>query len=105
MDLFLEMKTYRYKGHSVSDPGKYRTKEEVKSYRDRDPIKMIENTILEGNHATEEDIKAIQDKIKAEIEDAAKFAEESPFPDASELYDHVYIQEDYPYLKDYEPAN
>jgi pyruvate dehydrogenase E1 component alpha subunit len=102
---FLEMKTYRYKGHSVSDPGKYRTKEEVKSYRDRDPIKMIEQTILEGNHATEEEIKAIQDKIKVEIEDAAKFADESPFPDASELYDHVYIQEDYPYLKDYEPVN
>lgn len=102
---FLEMKTYRYKGHSVSDPGKYRTKEEVKSYRDRDPIKMIEKTIIDGKHATEEEIKTIQDKIKAEIADAAKFAEESPFPDASELYDHVYIQEDYPYLKDYEPAS
>lgn len=102
---FLEMKTYRYKGHSVSDPGKYRTKEEVKSYRDRDPIKIIENKIIEGKHGTEEDIKAIQDKIKAEIADAAQFAEDSPFPDASELYDHVYIQEDYPYLKDYEPAS
>ena len=101
---FLEMKTYRYKGHSVSDPAKYRTKEEVKTYRDRDPIKVIESKVLEENIATEEEINAIKAKIKAEIADAAQFAEDSPFPDASELYDHVYLQEDYPYIKDYVPV-
>jgi len=100
---FLEMKTYRYKGHSVSDPAKYRTKEEVKSYRDRDPIKMIEAKVLENKIATEEEINAIQVKIKAEIADAAKFAENSNFPDPAGLYQHVYVQEDYPFIKDYEP--
>jgi pyruvate dehydrogenase E1 component alpha subunit len=100
---FLEMKTYRYKGHSVSDPAKYRTKEEVKSYRDRDPIKVIETKVLEEGIATEEEIKAIQEKIKVEIEDAAKFAEDSAFPDAAGLYEHVYVEEGYPFIMDYEP--
>jgi pyruvate dehydrogenase E1 component alpha subunit len=100
---FLEMKTYRYKGHSVSDPAKYRTKEEVKSYRDRDPIKIIEAKVLEEGIATEEEIKIIQDKIKAEILDAVKFAEDSAFPDAAGLYEHVYVEEGYPFIMDYEP--
>ncbi|WP_020534283.1 pyruvate dehydrogenase (acetyl-transferring) E1 component subunit alpha [Lewinella cohaerens] len=95
---YLEIRTYRYKGHSVSDPAKYRTKEEVKEYQDRDPIKMIEKTILDGKIATEKEIKAIQSEIKEEIDHAYKFAEESPLPDASELYTDNYLQEDYPYL-------
>lgn len=95
---YLEIRTYRYKGHSVSDPAKYRTKEEVKEYQDRDPIKMIEKTILDGKIATEEEIKTIQDAIKVEIDHAYKFAEESPLPDASELYTDNYLQEDYPFL-------
>ncbi|MGH1437606.1 MAG: pyruvate dehydrogenase (acetyl-transferring) E1 component subunit alpha [Lewinella sp.] len=95
---YLEIRTYRYKGHSVSDPAKYRTKEEVKEYQDRDPIKMIEKTILDGKIATEKEIKTIQDAVKVEIDHAYKFAEESPLPDASELYTDNYLQEDYPYL-------
>jgi pyruvate dehydrogenase E1 component alpha subunit len=97
---FLEVKTYRYKGHSVSDPAKYRTKDEVKSYRDRDPIKIIEEKVLNENIATAEEIEAIKNKITEEIEAAAQFADESPYPDASELYDFVYLQEDYPYIRD-----
>ncbi|MEM6965818.1 MAG: pyruvate dehydrogenase (acetyl-transferring) E1 component subunit alpha [Bacteroidota bacterium] len=95
---FLEIKTYRYKGHSVSDPGKYRTKDELKEYQAQDPVKLTERKILDNGIATEEEIKAIKTKIKAEIEEAVKFAEESDFPDPSELYDDNYIQDDYPFL-------
>ncbi|MCO6480586.1 MAG: pyruvate dehydrogenase (acetyl-transferring) E1 component subunit alpha [Phaeodactylibacter sp.] len=96
----LEMRTYRYKGHSVSDPAKYRTKEEVQEYKERDPIKMIEEATLKESLATEEDLKAIQDKIKQEIADAVKFAEESEFPDPSELWEDNYVQKDYPFIMD-----
>ena len=94
---FLEIKTYRYKGHSVSDPQKYRTKDELNEYKDQDPIKMVEATMLKGKMVTEDDIKAIKVEVKAEIEEAVKFAEESPFPDPSELYEDNYLQEDFPF--------
>ena len=94
---FLEIRTYRYKGHSVSDPAKYRTKEEVQEYKDQDPIKMMERK-LEENGADPAAIKEIKDKIKAEIDAAVKFAEESDYPDPSDLYEDNYIQEDYPFL-------
>lgn len=94
---FLEIKTYRYKGHSVSDPAKYRTKEEVKEYKDRDPIKVLEVKLLKEKLASEEDIKNIKSAIKAEIDAAIKFAEEGEFPDASELYTDNYT-DDYPFL-------
>lgn len=97
---FLEIKTYRYKGHSVSDPAKYRTKDELNDYKDKDPVKMTEAKILKDKIATEEDIKAIKDKIKAEIDEATKFAEESSYPDGSGLYEDNYLQEDYPYIMD-----
>lgn len=95
---FLEIKTYRYKGHSVSDPAKYRTKEELKEYKDQDPVKMTESKILDDKIASEDEINAIKAKIKAEIEEAVQFAESSPLPDPSELYDDNYVQEDYPFL-------
>jgi len=97
---FLEMQTYRYKGHSVSDPAKYRTKEEVKEYKDRDPVKITEATILDNKIATEEELKEIEGRIKDEIKQALKFAEESDFPDPSELYTDNYLQEDYPFIRD-----
>jgi pyruvate dehydrogenase E1 component alpha subunit len=96
---FLEIRTYRYKGHSVSDPAKYRTKEEVQSYQDRDPIKVTEDKIISGKIATAEEIQAIKDLIKAEVEDAVEFAENSPYPDAAELYTDNYVESDYPYIK------
>ena len=95
---FLEIKTYRYKGHSVSDPAKYRTKEEVKEYKDRDPIKVLEVKLLKEKMATEEDIKNIKSDVKKEIDAAIKFAEEGEFPDASELYTDNYVEGDYPFL-------
>ena len=94
----LEINTYRYRGHSVSDPAKYRTKEELQSYKDRDPIGLIEHRILENNIATQEEIDKIQDDVKKEIKQAVKFAEESDYPDPSELYTDNYLQEDYPFL-------
>ncbi|PHN05241.1 pyruvate dehydrogenase (acetyl-transferring) E1 component subunit alpha [Flavilitoribacter nigricans] len=97
---FLEIRTYRYKGHSVSDPAKYRTKEEVKEYMDRDPVKQTEAKILKEGIATEEEIKEIKAKIKKEIDEAVKFAEESDYPDASELYTDNYVQKDYPFIRD-----
>ncbi len=95
---YLEIRTYRYKGHSVSDPAKYRTKDEVKSYQDRDPVKVVEKIILDGKMATAEEIDAIKKDVNAEIDAAYKFAEESPLPDAAELYTDNYLQEDYPFL-------
>ena len=95
---YLEIKTYRYKGHSVSDPAKYRTKEELQEYKDQDPVKLTELKILKNKIASEDEIKAIKEKIKIEIDEAVKFAEESPLPDPSELYNDNYVQDDYPYL-------
>lgn len=97
---FLEIKTYRYKGHSVSDPAKYRTKDELKSYQDQDPVKMTEAKILNEKIATEAEIKKIKDAIKAEIAEAVAFAESSPFPDGATLFEDNYLQEDYPFITD-----
>jgi len=97
---FLEIRTYRYKGHSVSDPAKYRTKEEVEEYKQKDPVKITEKRILENNIASEEEVKEIQGKIKNEIQEALDFAEASDYPDPSELYSDNYLQEDYPFIKD-----
>lgn len=97
---FLEIKTYRYKGHSVSDPGKYRSKDELQAYMENDPIKLTEEKILKNKIATESEIQAIKDLIKAEIEEATLFAEESPLPDPSELYTDNYVDKDYPFMKD-----
>jgi len=87
----LEMKTYRYRGHSMSDPAKYRTREEVDQMREHnDPIKRCEQRILGAKHASEADLKAIDAEIKAIVKDAADFSLESPEPAASELYTDVY---------------
>ena len=96
----LEMKTYRYKGHSVSDPQKYRTKDEVEEYKDQDPITKVTKTILDNNFATEADLKAIDDKINLIVDASVKFAEESPWPDDSEVYKDVYIDQNYPFIVD-----
>ena len=96
----LEMKTYRYKGHSVSDPQKYRSKDEVEEYKDQDPITKVTKTILEKKFATEAELKAIDDKITAIVDGSVKFAEESPWPDDSEVLKDVYIDQSYPFIVD-----
>ncbi len=95
---FLEIKTYRYKGHSVSDPAKYRTKEELKKYQDQDPVKMLEQRLLQQGIATEAEIKVIKSEIKQIVAEAADFAEKSEYPDPSELYTDNYMQKDYPFV-------
>lgn len=97
---FLEIKTYRYRGHSMSDPAKYRTKEEEAEYKEKDPIKRVLKTIEEKGLATKEEIAAIDEKVKKTVDECVKFAEESPLPDLSELYNDIYVQQDYPYIKD-----
>jgi len=87
----LEMKTYRYRGHSMSDPAKYRTREEVQKVREeKDPIDHVRDLLVQGNHATEDDLKAIDKEIKAVVNESAKFAQESPEPDLSELWTDIY---------------
>jgi len=96
----LEMKTYRYKGHSVSDPQKYRSKDEVEEYKNQDPITKVTKTILDNKYATEADLKAIDEKIYAIVEASVKFAEDSPWPDDSEVLKDVYIDQNYPFIVD-----
>src|ERR1035437_4649952 len=90
----LEIKTYGYKGHSMSDPAKYRTKEEVEHYKALDPVEHVLNSIIKNKYATTEELEAINNKIKAIVDAAVQFAEDSKYPDPSELYKDVYVQTD-----------
>ncbi len=96
----LEMKTYRYKGHSVSDPQKYRSKEEVEEYKDQDPITKVANTILENGFATQAELDAIDARINAMVDESVRFAEESPWPNDDEVLKDVYIDQNYPFIVD-----
>ncbi len=96
----LEIKTYRYKGHSISDPQKYRTKEEVEEYKQRDPIALVSATILKNKFATEADLEAIDKRVAEKVEASVKFAEESPWPDDSEVLKDIVMQPDYPFIVD-----
>ncbi len=95
---FLEMRTYRYKGHSMSDPQKYRTKDELESYKAKDPIELVKHTIISEGYADEKWFEEIEAKVKAEVDESVKFSEESPWPEASELYTDVYVEKDYPFI-------
>ena len=96
----LEMRTYRYKGHSMSDPAKYRTKEELEEYKSLDPIENALQKIKKNKYATEKQLSEIQEKVKSQVQESIDFAEESEFPDPSELYTDVYQEADYPFIKD-----
>lgn len=96
----LEIKTYRYKGHSISDPQKYRTKDEVDEYKSKDPIHQLLKTIRDNNLATDEEIKAIDQRVDAIVTESVKFAEESPWPDDSEVLKDVYVDQNYPFITD-----
>lgn len=96
----LEMKTYRYKGHSISDPQKYRSKEEVDEYKGQDPIHKVTVTILENKLATQQELDAIDQRIAGVVEKSVQFAEESPWPDDSEVLKDVYMDKNYPFITD-----
>ncbi|GAA0781103.1 pyruvate dehydrogenase (acetyl-transferring) E1 component subunit alpha [Roseibium denhamense] len=88
----LEMVTYRYRGHSMSDPAKYRSKDEVQKMRtEHDPIEQVRKRLLDNKWATEDDLKAIDKEIRGRVAEAAEFAQSDPEPDASELYTDILL--------------
>ncbi|MDW8288987.1 MAG: thiamine pyrophosphate-dependent enzyme, partial [Flammeovirgaceae bacterium] len=95
----LEFRTYRYRGHSMSDPAKYRTKEEVEEYKKQDPIEKVKRKMLELGIVSEEEIKAIDERVKQKVNESVEFAENSPYPEPHELYEDVYVQKDYPFIE------
>jgi pyruvate dehydrogenase E1 component alpha subunit len=89
----LEMKTYRYRGHSMSDPAKYRTREEVQEMREHhDPIEMLKKKLLDAKHATEDDLKKIEAEVREVVNDSAQFGQDSPEPDPEELWTDVLVE-------------
>ena len=97
----LNIMTYRYKGHSMSDPQKYRTKEEVEEYKSKDPIEQVLATIRQNKYMTEKEIEAMDKKVDDIVDESVKFAEDSPLPDPSELYDDIYKEDGYPFIIEY----
>lgn len=90
--MILEMMTYRYRGHSMSDPAKYRTKDEVQKMRsEQDPIEQVKERLISGKLATEDELKAIDKDVRAIVADSADFAQSDPEPDASELYTDILV--------------
>lgn len=96
----IELKTYRYKGHSISDPQKYRTKDEVEEYKQRDPIQMVLKTILDNNFASQSDIDAINKRVNDKVIESVKFAEESPWPNDDEVLKDIVMEENYLFIVD-----
>ena len=97
----LDIRTYRYKGHSMSDPQKYRTKEEVADWMEQDPIQHCLNVIKENKWMTAKEIDEVEAWVKKEVEESVEFAENSPYPEAKELYEDVYKEENYPFIVEY----
>ncbi|MGH2553674.1 MAG: pyruvate dehydrogenase (acetyl-transferring) E1 component subunit alpha [Chitinophagaceae bacterium] len=96
----LEIKTYRYKGHSISDPQKYRSREEVDEYKNQDPIQQVLKTIIDNKFATEEEINNINKRVDEIVSESVLFAEESPLPDDAEVLKDIYVDQQYPFILD-----
>lgn len=96
----LEMKTYRYRGHSMSDPAKYRTKDEVEEYKRLDPIEQVITAMKSNGWLDDKGIEAMEKKVEELVNECVKFAEESPFPEPEELYKDVYAEPNYPFIMD-----
>jgi pyruvate dehydrogenase E1 component alpha subunit len=97
----LDIRTYRYKGHSMSDPMKYRTKEELSDWMAVDPIDHCLNVIIENKWLKKSEIEDISTWVKKEVDESIEFAENSPYPEGSELYEDVYAEPNYPFIKEY----
>ena len=94
----VEIRTYRYRGHSMSDPQKYRTKEEMEAKKNEDPIIRLKSYMVENDLATNEDLDAVDEEVKQEVMASVEFAENSPFPPLETMYEDVYVQDDYPFI-------
>lgn len=99
MPTLLELKTYRYKGHSISDPANYRKKEEVQQYKNQDPIENLRKKISNSEIVNEKFFTDIDKRIKDEVDEAVAFADAAEYPNIDEVYKDVYVQKDYPFLK------
>jgi pyruvate dehydrogenase E1 component alpha subunit len=95
----LEIETYRYRGHSMSDPGKYRTKDEVEQMMKHDPIFQFAKRLIEQERFAQADLDAIDKEVLAEVEEAVRFAEQSPWPGVETLYEDVYVRSPYINMK------
>ncbi len=95
---FLEIRTYRYRGHSMSDPAKYRTKEEVEAYKKKDPLEIVKQTILDKKYANEKWLDEVEAEIENEVNESVTFAENSPYPEAQALFEDVYSEPNYPFI-------
>ncbi|MDX1430523.1 MAG: thiamine pyrophosphate-dependent enzyme, partial [Rhodothermales bacterium] len=94
----LEIRTYRYRGHSMSDPAKYRTKEELEEKKNQDPIIRLKSYLADNDLSDNDTLDQIDEEVKQEVMDSVEFAENSDFPAEEAIYDDVYVQEDYPFL-------
>jgi len=94
---FVEVQTYRYRGHSMSDPQKYRTKEELEAKKDEDPIVRVKQYLLDHGLFTLDDLDALDEEVKAEVNRSVEFADASPEPPVETMYEDVYVQNDFPY--------
>ncbi len=97
----LDIRTYRYKGHSMSDPQKYRSKEEVNQWMEKDPIEHCLEVITKNKWLSKKELEEIDAWVKKEVDESVEFAENSPYPEAHEIYEDVYTQQDYPYIKEF----
>ena len=96
----LEFRTYRYKGHSMSDPAKYRSKDELQTYKDKDPIEQVKKMILSKKILKLDEIDAIDKNIKDQVKQSVEFSEKSDYPSPEEAYNDIYVHKDYPFLRE-----
>ena len=96
----LEFRTYRYKGHSMSDPAQYRSKKELENYKQKDPIEQVKNLLLSKNILSINEIELLDKNIKEQIKKSVDFAEKSPYPNKEEVFSDIYVQKDYPFIKE-----
>ena len=96
----LEFRTYRYKGHSMSDPAQYRSKKELENYKQKDPIEQVKNLLLSKNILSISEIELVDKNIKEQIKKSVDFAEKSPYPNKEEVFSDIYVQKDYPFIKE-----
>lgn len=96
---FLDIRTYRYRGHSISDAGLYRDKKEIEKYKEQDPIILLMNIILKNNWSSEKKLKIIEKKVVDKVEECVRFAESSDYPPVEQMYKFVYHEPNYPFIE------